>query len=112
MAGMDVGDILGSRPSAERRITPRNSHKPPVVKKPGPLVPPHSASLKMVADGVSREVFALTGAMPCVVPTAASSGAYKERRTAGNDGNVVPWYVTVPCGLAMPSWSWDCAAFR
>jgi len=73
MAGMDVGDILGARPSAERRITPRNSHKPPAVKKP---------------DGVSREVFALTGAMPCVVPTAASSGAYKERRTAGN---VVPW---------------------
>lgn len=68
---MDVSDILGQRPIAERRAAARPSHKTPALKKP---------------DGVSREVFALTAGMPCVVPT--SSTAYKERR---NLGNVVPW---------------------
>jgi len=68
---MDVSDILGERPIGERRQTAHTSHKPTAQKKP---------------DGVSREVFALTAGMPCVVPT--SSGAYKERR---NMGAAVPW---------------------
>lgn len=68
---MDVSDILGQRPISETREKARNAHKAPALKKP---------------DGVSREVFALTAGMPCVVPT--SSTAYKERR---NLGTAVPW---------------------
>lgn len=71
MAGLEVSDILGERPISERRQASRGSHKPPAQKKP---------------DGVSREVFALTAGMPCVVPTAST--AYKERR---NLGAAVPW---------------------
>jgi len=66
---MDASDILniprGEKPTAAPKI------KPPVTKKP---------------DGVSREVFALTKGMPCVVPTTANT--YKERRQVGK---AVPW---------------------
>lgn len=67
---MDLSDILGARPIGETRDKSR-SHKSTAVKKP---------------DGVSREVFALTAGMPCVVPTPGT--AYKERRHLGT---VVPW---------------------
>jgi len=66
----DASDILNiPRERTGPAVAPKI--KPPTTKKP---------------DGVSREVFALTAGMPCVVPTAAS--AYKERRHLGK---ATPW---------------------
>jgi len=62
---MDASDILGL-PRDGQVAAPAPKIKPAMTKKP---------------DGVSREVFALTAGMPCVVPTAAT--AYKERRKLG-----------------------------
>jgi len=68
---MDASDILNLPRERPGAAGPAPKIKPPLTKKP---------------DGVSREVFALTKGLPCVVPTAAT--AYKERRKLDK---ATPW---------------------
>eukprot|EP00899_Mesostigma_viride_P024716 jgi/Mesvir1/5429/Mv15489-RA.1 len=71
---MDVKDILG---------LPRDAAPAPARPKPAP-------SMKK-PEGISREVFALTGGIPPVVPSVDVIAGLKEKRRTGSQARKVSW---------------------